>query len=296
MNARATPLKRRTRQVSLRRRLESAAIYILVALLCLVILAPVAWLLISSVSSTRDLTALPLRWWPSQLDFSRYQGLLSLVPGSPGATFLRALGNSLAAALGATALSLAVAIPAAYSLSRMPGRRGGLLYLVLATYMLPPVALVLPLYALLARVGLLNTVTGLALVYCTILAPFATWLLKSNFDAVPLEIEESAQIDGLGRWGVLGRITLPLALPGLSTATVWAILLAWDEFFYALLFTSNVSAKTLPVTIADFAAGRAVDYGLICAAGVVAALPPILIGFLLQRGLLSGLTAGSVKG
>ncbi|PNY79649.1 carbohydrate ABC transporter permease [Deinococcus koreensis] len=279
-----------------RRRLEGVAVHLLALLLALVILTPVVWLLISSVSSTADLTSLPLRWWPGTPDLSRYAALLSVAPGSPGAAFLLALRNSLLVALGATGLSLLVAIPAAYSFSRLPGRRAGLLYAVLATYMLPPVALVLPLYAVLARAGLLNSVYGLALVYCTILAPFATWLLKTNFDAVPLEIEESAQIDGLSRWGVLGRVTLPLALPGLSTAAVWAVLLAWDEFFYALLFTSTTSAKTLPVAIADFAAGRAVDYGLICAAGVVAALPPILIGFLLQRGLLSGLSAGAVKG
>jgi multiple sugar transport system permease protein len=276
--------------------LTGVAVHLLALLLCVVVLAPVVWLLISSVSSTSDLTELPLRWWPRHLDLSRYAGLLSLSPGSPGAEFLLALRNSLLVALGATTVSLLAAIPSAYSFSRLPGRRLGLLSVVLATYMLPPVALVLPLYALLARAGLLNSVSGLALVYCTVLTPFATWLLKTNFDAVPIDIEESAQLDGLGRWGVLARVTLPLALPGLSTAAVWAILLAWDEFFYALLFTSTAAAKTLPVAIADFAAGRAVDYGLICAAGVLTALPPIVIGFALQRGLLSGLTAGSVKG
>jgi multiple sugar transport system permease protein len=206
------------------------------------------------------------------------------------------LRNSLLITLTATIVSILAAIPAAYSFSRFPGARANLLYVVLGTYMIPPIAIVLPLYAILARLHLLNTISGMVLVYCTILTPFATWLLKTNFDAVPLEIEESAQLDGLSRWALLLRITVPLALPGLSTAAVWAVLIAWDEFFYALLFTSNVQAKTLTVTIADFAAGRAVDYGLICAAGALAALPPILIGFLLQRGLMSGLTAGSVKG
>ena len=278
-----------------RRTLEAALIYAGVAVFVLTTLAPVLWLVISSVSSTSDLTALPLRWLPSQLDVSRYASLLSLDPNGPGASFLPALRNSLTAVLGATLVSLVVAIPAAYSFSRFGGR-ANLLYAVLGTYMIPPVAIVLPVYAILASLRLLNTTLGLVLVYCTILVPFTTWLLKTNFDAVPLEVEESAQLDGLSRWGVLARVTLPLALPGLSTATVWAILIAWDEFFYALIFTSNASAKTLPVAIADFAAGRAVDYGLICTAGVLAALPPIVIGFLLQKGLLSGLTAGSVKG
>jgi multiple sugar transport system permease protein len=269
-------------------------VYLGVAVFVVTTLAPMVWLILSSVSSTDDLTRLPLRWLPQHWDVSRYAALLD--PNGVGAEFILALRNSLLITLGATALSITVAIPAAYSFSRSKGSRGNLLYAVLATYMIPPVALVLPLYSLLARLHLLNTAFGLALVYCTILTPFSTWLLKTNFDAVPLEIEESAQLDGLSRWGVLYRMAVPLALPGLSTAVVWAILLGWDEFFYALIFTSNASAKTLPVAIADFAAGRAVDYGLICAAGALAALPPILIGFLLQRGLMSGLTAGSVKG
>jgi multiple sugar transport system permease protein len=272
----------------------SVAVYAGVTLFVVVTLAPLIWLLISSVSTNDSLTAVPLRWLPAQLDLSRYAALLD--PNGAGREFLLAIRNSLIVALVTTAVSLSVAIPAAYSFSRSKGARGNLLYAVLATYMIPPVALVLPLYAILARVGLLNSVWGLILVYCTMLTPFITWLLKTNFDSLPVEIEESAQLDGLNRWGVLYRITVPLSLPGLSTAAVWAILLAWDEFFYALIFTSNAAAKTLPVTIADFAAGRAVDYGLICAAGALAALPPLLIGFLLQRGLMSGLTAGSVKG
>jgi multiple sugar transport system permease protein len=276
------------------RGLHKGLLYGAVGVWAATVLAPVAWLLISSVSSTNDLTRIPLGWIPQQFDLSRYGALLRLEQGGFGEAFLYALRNSLSVAGVATGISLLVALPAAYSFSRFG--RTGLLYLVLATYMIPPVALVLPLYGILARLALLNSVWGLALVYCTVLAPFVTWLLKTNFDAVPVELEEAAALDGLNRWGVLLRITLPLALPALSTAVIWAVLLSWDEFFYALLFTANQNAKTLPVAIADFAAGRAVDYGLICAAGALAAIPPILIGLLLQRGLLAGLTAGSVKG
>ncbi len=279
-----------------RKTLESGLIYVGIALFVLTTLAPVVWLLISSVSSTNDLTTLPLKWLPQKFDLSRYAVLLSSDPNGPFAGFLYALRNSLATVLGSVAISLLASIPAGYSFSRFTGRRSNLLYVVLGTYMIPPVALILPLYAILASLKLLNTTLGLVLVYCTILTPFTTWLLKTNFDGVPLEIEEAAQLDGLSRWGVLLRVTLPLALPGLTTAAVWAILMGWDEFFYALIFTNNINAKTIPVAIADFAAGRAVDYGLICTAGVLAALPPVIIGFLLQKGLLSGLTAGSVKG
>ena len=145
-------------------------------------------------------------------------------------------------------------------------------------------------------IGLLNSVGALTIVYCTILLPFVTWLLKANFDNVPREIEEAARIDGVRLFGLLRHITLPIAKAGLGTATLFAVLLAWDEFFYALLYTSDERAKTIPVAIADFAAGRATDYGLISAAGVLAALPPVIIAFFLQKSLIAGLAAGGVKG
>jgi multiple sugar transport system permease protein len=148
----------------------------------------------------------------------------------------------------------------------------------------------------LAALGLLNTVYGLALVYLTILAPFTTWLLKSGFDAIPREIESAAMMDGARLDQILRLITLPLAAPVMATAALFAFLLAWDEFFYALLFTSDLRAKTLTVAIADLAGGRVSDYGLIATAGVLAALPPVLIGLFMQRALISGLTQGGVKG
>ncbi len=162
--------------------------------------------------------------------------------------------------------------------------------------MLPPVALAVPLYRGLAAAGLLNTVHGLALVYLTILAPFTTWLLKSGFDSIPREIESAAMIDGARLDQIIRLIMLPLAAPVVATTALFAFLLAWDEFFYALLFTSDQRAKTLTVAIADLAGGRIADYGLIAAAGVMAALPPVLIGLVMQRALVSGLTQGGVKG
>lgn len=294
----ALPRPARRRYASLKRNRQRALLltYLGVLVFTLSILGPVAWLLITSVSSTNDLTTLPLHWLPRHLDFSRYARLLTFAPNTPGESFLYALRNSAVVSGVTTVLALLLGIPAAYSFSRFPRGRTGLLYATIATYMMPPVALVLPLYAILARAGLLNTVWGLILVYCTIVMPFTTWLLKANFDAVPTEIEESGAVDGLNRLGILTRLTMPLALPGIVTSTIFAVLLAWDEFFYALLFTSNFQAKTLPVAIADFTSGRSADFGLVAAAGLLAALPPVLIAIVLQRGLLKGLASGGVKG
>jgi multiple sugar transport system permease protein len=275
--------------------LHAVFVHCAALLLGVFVLAPIFWLFVMSISSTPDLTAKPLHWWPQSIDFSRYRTLVTAAANSTGQAFLASLRNSLAVATLGTIAGLVVAIPAAWAVSRNV-KIGWSLYAVIATYMLPPVALAVPLYRGLAAVGLLNTVYGLALVYLTILAPFTTWLLKSGFDSIPSEIERAAMIDGARLDQIIRLIMLPLAAPVVATTALFAFLLAWDEFFYALLFTSDQRAKTLTVAIADLAGGRIADYGLIATAGVMAALPPILIGLVMQRALVSGLTQGGVKG
>jgi multiple sugar transport system permease protein len=273
----------------------SIFLHVCAAVLAVFLLAPLFWLVIMSISDTNDLTTVPLRWLPQRLDLHRYGELVSMIPNSVGEAFLQAMRNSLIVAGIATAGGVAVAIPAAWAVSRARGALNFTLYGIIATYMLPPVALVVPMYFALSALGALNSVFSLAIIYLSILAPFTTWLLKSNFDHVPVEIESAAMIDGARLDQILRRITLPLAAPALTTAALFAFLLAWDEFFYALLFTAKDS-KTLPVFIADLAGGRVADYGLIATAGVLASLPPVLIGFFLQKSLVCGLTSGGVKG
>ncbi|MBW0369147.1 carbohydrate ABC transporter permease [Ensifer adhaerens] len=270
-------------------------VYAAALLLAAIILVPILWLFVMSISSAADLSAKPLNWWPEEIDLSRYRLLLSTIENSAGAAFTASLFNSLKVAGMATLAAIAVAIPAAWAVSRTSNVSWSL-YAVIATYMLPPVALAVPLYMGLAYLGLLNSVFGLALVYLTILAPFTTWLLKSGFDSIPKEIESAAMIDGARLDQILRLITLPLAAPVMATSALFAFLLAWDEFFYALLFTSDLRAKTLTVATSDLAGGRVSDYGLIATAGVLAALPPVLIGLVMQRALISGLTSGGVKG
>lgn len=279
----------------MKRKLRRIGLYAAAVLLGVSILGPMLWLFLMSVSSNSDLARIPLAWLPRQWDFSRYAALLSLQPGQPGELFLHALGNSLLVACFATLISLLLAIPAAFSFSRYPGRDGWLMA-SLAIYMVPPGAFVLPLYFVLQQLGLLNTHLGLVLVYCSLILPFLTWMLKNQFDALPRDIEQAARLDGLRFWQVLLRITLPLAKPVLGASALFGWLLAWDEFFYALLFTSNISAQTLPVTIAGFTAGRATDDGLIAAVGILASLPPLLIAIWLQKSLVGGLASGGSKG
>ena len=272
-------------------------IHLAALLLGLVLLLPVLWLFLMSVSSTQDLTRLPLEWIPRDFSLDNYRKLLAGLDSTISESFLHALRNSLIVAVSATLISLGISIPAAYSFSRLPGRRrNALLFVAVATFMMPPVAIVLPIYSALSQLGLLNTHLALIVVYCGILVPFTTWLLKSNFDAIPIDLDEAPIIDGANRLQVIWHVTLPIAKPALGAAALMALLMAWDEFFYALLFTNDIRAKTLPVAIADFAAGRVADYGLISAAGILATIPPVSLAYFLQKSLVSGLMSGSVKG
>ena len=275
--------------------LSSILVYAAALVFAVIILAPVFWLLVMSISPAADLTATPLNWWPSDFDLSRYRELLTWAPNTMGQAFLAALRNSLVVAGSATLMAVLIATPAAWAISRTPSMEWSL-YALILTYMLPPVALAVPLYMGLVWLGMLNSVFGLALIYLSIVAPFTAWLLKSGFDAIPREIENSAMMDGARLDQILRIIVMPLAAPVISTAALFALLLAWDEFFYALLFTSDQRAKTITVAIADLAGGRVADYGMIATAGVLAALPPVLIGLVMQRSIVSGLTNGGVKG
>lgn len=274
---------------------QTVLIYAAVLGLALITLAPIVWLFIMSIANPTDLVTVPLKWIPSQPDFSRYGHLLGLDGALSENLFLNALKNSLIAAGGATLVAVAAAVLAAYGFAR---RRAPLplLFTMLGTYMMPPITYVLPLYALFSALHVLNSPFMLVLVYCSMLIPFACWLLKSTIDALPTEIEQAAMIEGAGTLRILWQVILPMIRPALVAAAMLSFLIAWDEFFYALLFTSDLRGKTLPVAIADFAAGRVTDYGVIAAIGILATLPPTAIALAFQQHLISGLSAGGVKG
>ncbi|MEA4866444.1 MAG: carbohydrate ABC transporter permease [Sphaerochaeta sp.] len=278
-----------------RKPLYSTLLYFAVICLVVYLIAPFLWLIIMSFSSANDLTQKPLRWIPSKLDFSSYKDLLTMGINSRGELFVNALRNSLTTAFVAVFVSLLVTIPASWVLSRYPGKKSWVLTAAIFTFMLPPVAYALPLYRMLTRMGWLDNSVSLALVYCTIVLPFCVWLIKANIDSIPYELEESAIIDGAGITKRILLVVMPLLLPALGTVSLLALIMAWDEYFYALLFTSSKEAITLPVVIANLASGRQSNYNLIAAGGVIASTPPVLIGVLFQRALIRGLVQGGVK-
>lgn len=273
------------------------AIHLAALAVSVVILAPFAWLFIASLASQSSLLQVPLHWIPSHLSFSRYSSIFSSQGGTIFANFRASLVNSLIVASATVAISTTVGVFGAYAFARLRfrGQRASLL-LFLSTYMVPPIALVIPLYLIMVSLGLLNTRLGLIVVYCTFATPFVLWIMGNYFQTIPGDLEDAARIDGCTRIGALFRVILPLARPGLLSTMLFAFLIAWDEFLYALIFTSTTASKTIPVAIAEFTGRYTTDFGLQAAGGILAAIPPILIAVVFQRYIVGGLASGAVKG
>ena len=260
------------------------------ALLGAYCLAPFLWQVVTSLKPAAELTALP-PLLPSRVTTAHYTAIFA---GHPVA---RLILNSAVVAAGTTALALVLGALAAYAASvlRMRGR-GAVLGVALAISMFPPIATVSPLFLLLNALGLRDTLAALVLTYSTFSLPLAVWLLAGFFDALPRELYVAARVDGCSAFGALWRVVLPLAAPGLAAAGLLVFIFAWNEFLFALSFTSTQAARTLPVGIALFPGLHEIPYGEIAAASVVATLPVVALAFAFQRRIVEGLTAGAVKG
>jgi multiple sugar transport system permease protein len=272
-------------------------IHLAALLVALIFLAPFAWLLIASVSSPVELLRVPLKWIPSHISFSRYEQIFSASGENIFANFRAALVNSVIVASATVAISMTVGVFGAYAFARLRFRLARASLLVfLSTYMVPPIALVIPLYLIMVKLHLLDSRLGLIVVYCSFATPFVLWIMGNYFQTIPRELEDAARVDGCTRIGAMFRVILPLARPGLLSTALFAFLIAWDEFLYALIFTSTNASKTIPVAIAEFTGRYTTDFGLQAAGGILAAVPPVLIAVAFQRYIVGGLSAGAVKG
>jgi multiple sugar transport system permease protein len=260
---------------------------------------PIFYLVLSSISTRAEILYVPIHWIPQNPTLKNYIEILT--PGTATSevakTFKITLRNSLVVASSVTVISLIVGSLAAYALSRirMPARQT-LLMGIMGTRMIPEVSLVIPLYILAARFGMLNKPPVLILTYLSFALPFAIWLMAAFFETIPVELEDAALIDGCSRVRTLFAIILPISTPGLVSTALFIFLSAWDEFFFALIFTSTVAAKTVPVAIAEFTGRYVVDVGGMMTGGVLAAIPPVILSLIFSRYIVSGLTAGAVKG
>jgi multiple sugar transport system permease protein len=272
-------------------------VHVAAILVAVVILAPFAWMLTASVSKPTALITRPYHWIPQHLDFSRYSQIFQGKGQDVAASFRHSVINSTIVAAGTVIISMGVGILGAYAFAMLRFRfRRLTLMIFLITYMLPPIALLVPLYLIMSSLGLLDSDLGLIIIYCSYVTPFVLWILSNYFMTIPAELEEAARVDGCSRMGALFRIILPAARPGLFATIMFAFLLAWDEFLYALIFTSTSASKTIPVAIADFAGRYSTDFGLVAAGGLIASVPPVLLAITFQRFVVGGLSAGAVKG
>ncbi len=256
--------------------------------------APLLWAALSSLKPAAEARQPPIPPWPTTgVTLENYRSL-----GAYGAGFWVHAGNSLLVSALTVVLTCAVSLLAGYGFSRFRFPfRNTLFFLVIATIFVPFQSILTPLFVLLSRVGLQDSLFGLVLVYVTLQLPFSVFMMRNAFDAVPQEVEEAARVDGASVLGTLVRVMVPLVWPGVVTVAMFAFLAAWNEFLAALIFLSDESRYTLPILVAAVRSGRfgTVDWGAVQAGVTVMMVPCILLFLVLQRHYIRGLTAGAVK-
>lgn len=262
-------------------------------LLCLMVwtMAPLYWMVVTSLKSNTEIYGSAATLWPKTVTFDNYLTLFSKT------NFPLYFRNSMIVALATVVLSLFISALGAYALTRLKfrGRRllaQGLVY----TYLMPSSLLFIPLLIIVRSVGLQNTIEGLVISYLGFTVPFCTWLLMGYFISIPVELEEGAMIDGCSRLDVLWRIVLPLTLPALAIVAFFSFTLSWNEFIYASVLVTDVNVRTIPTGIPDFVVSDVFFWGPMMASTLISTLPPLIVYFVFQRFLISGLTLGAVKG
>ena len=258
-------------------------------------LVPLYWALNISLQTDAQVGSRPAHYFPSSPTLRNFHTLLAGSGEIPGQIRRSAL-NIFVECAAATVVTVLLATLAAYAFARMRFRgRTVLLYGVLATMALPAYATLIPLYRLMSSFGLVNTYTGIVLVYVSGFLPLATWIMHNYMTSLPVSIEEAALVDGASRMGVLWRVVLPLARPGIISTTIVTFLFAWGQFLFPLVLSSDLSTQPLTVVITALQGRHVVPFGLLSAAGMLAILLPAAIAVTLNRYIVSGLLTGSVK-
>ncbi|GAB4422587.1 MAG: carbohydrate ABC transporter permease [Anaerolineae bacterium] len=258
--------------------------------LMVLILAPFYWIFTSSVKEPQEIIARHPTLFPQSFTLEHYDKLLN---HSPFPTYLR---NSLIVALGTMIITVVLATLAAYGLYRLrfPGRQM-LFRVILVTYAFPGVLLLVPMYDMMSRLGLVDRLLALVIVDVTLAAPFAVWMLQAFFRTIPQELEEAAALDGATRLGIIVRILLPLAAPGVAAIAIFAFITSWTEYLFSSILIVSEANRTVPVGLAGIIGQYQVDWGLLLAGATATALPVLVLFGLVGRNFVEGLTAGAVR-
>ena len=273
---------------TLKKRIVSLLLTLITALVFIFVLFPPFMLFLTSIKTNVDALRYPPVWLFKPVA-SNYREIFQLIP------FGSYLINSLVVALLSTFISLLVGSLAAYGLARFKFKRSkDLSFWILSIRMTPPIAAAIPIFLIMRTLRLLDTKAALILSYCTFNVPFAVWLLRSFFQEIPREIEESAMVDGCSPFGAFFRIALPLIAPGLAATGIFTFIFSWNEFLFALILTGT-RAQTVPVSLTGFIRETGIMWSHMAAAGVLAMFPMVIFTALVQRNLVKGLTMGAIK-
>jgi ABC-type glycerol-3-phosphate transport system permease component len=261
-----------------------------IVILMILVLAPFYWIFSSSIKVPQEVIARQPTLFPQSFTTQHYSKLFN---ASQFPTFLR---NSLIVAAGTMVITVVLATLAAYGLYRMrfPGRKM-LFRIILITYAFPGVLLLVPMYQMMSALGLVDRLLALVIVDVTLAAPFAVWMLQAFFRTIPQELEEAAALDGATRLGIIVRIMLPLAAPGVASIAIFAFITSWTEYIFASILIISEANRTVPVGLAGIIGQYQVDWGLLLAGATVTTLPVLALFGLVGRNFVEGLTAGAVR-
>lgn len=270
-------------------RIKNISTYLVLTLVTLVALFPIYWMVATSLKANVDMFDITPKFFFSPTG-DHYQYIFQV------ASFPKYFANSFIIGIATTVFSLLLAFPCAYSLTRLQFKtKTAVSLLILAGRMLPPVALVIPIYLIMQFFHILNTLGAVIILHTTLTLPFSIWMLRSYFMAIPVELEEAAFMDGAGRFLILYRVIAPLSLPGVFATSIFAFVQSWNEYIFALTLTSTPKSQTLPVGVAGFITARGVAWGELSAAGTLMLIPVIIFSIFMQRYLKSGLFTGAMK-
>lgn len=252
-------------------------------------LFPIFWMATTGLKKNESIMELPPDWLVFDVTLQHYQNLFSEMQ------FLQYLFNSFLVAAVAVGVSIVVGVPAAYSLSRMEvPRESDISFWILSTRMIPPLAILVPLYIFYTTVGLTDSLAGLTITHLLITLPMIIWIVKGFIDELPPSLEESALVDGCNRIQAFREIVIPLVMPGIAAAAFIGFIFSWNNFMLALVLTSGAD-KTAPLVIQSSMGYLEINWGMLGAAGTITILPPVVLSLLIKDHLVEGMTMGAVK-
>lgn len=297
-------------------RARNLVIFVGSLILLTYVLGPVAWLVSSSFQTEAEIVSVPPHWIPEEPTLANFEAIFfqefeevtyetrkTVDPVSGGyipstaKDLLPSMWNSFIVSVSVVILNLLVGVPAAYAMAKIRfwGRQASI-YTILTTRVIPDIALVVPFFLVIKNLGLLDHVGSLIVTYLAVTVPFTVFILVNYFESLPDELDKAARVDGCSRFQTLTRVFLPLSMPSLVAVILFAFLTSWNEFLLALMFTQTIASQTLPIIVAGFTSDFTISFSFINAAGVVAIIPPVIIAIIFERYIVSGLTAGAVKG